>query len=291
MSIARLPLTLLGIGFGLGLALGISAAGRVQGQTPAPVTPPASVSAPAAVLAPGTATAAAPAIAGTMGSPAVDASSPDSRLRQLEAIYQQQLRARHIPLLGKHLTELQLAARSAPGPAWQQEILRVQSVISAGGVVNLTAAARELNPAVPAPVLPPMPDRPRRVTLMLTPSLAQTIDPKPESSASPVGAAIGQLTWRIESLPAGEYDLVLHYASVVADTEVPVSIEFAGQKLTQILEAGQTTQDGKNFRLLRLGQIKLDTDVSGVPLVLTAGTVTTPALIVRNLVIGRARKP
>ncbi|GEP42267.1 hypothetical protein [Brevifollis gellanilyticus] len=257
---------------------GISNACLVHAQTPVPAPAPVPAAAPVSTAPVST------------GSPAVDASSPDSRLRQLETIYQQQLRSRHIPLLGKHLTELQQAGRGAPTPALQAEIVRVQSVITAGGVVDLTAAARELNPAVPAPALPPMPDRPRRMTLMLTPSLAQSIMPVPESSASPVGASIGQLTWKLDALPAGEYDLVLHYASVLADAEVPVSVELAGQKLTQTLDAAKATKDGKNFRLLRLGQIKLDQDASGSSLVLTAGTADKPSLIVRNLVISRATK-
>jgi hypothetical protein len=84
--------------------------------------------------------------------------------------------------------------------------------------------------------------------------------------------------------------VVLHYASLVADTEVPVTVELAGQTLTQTIEAGQSTKDDKNFRLLRLGQIKLDADATGTPLVLTAGTAEKPALVVRNLVIGRVRK-
>jgi hypothetical protein len=167
----------------------LTAAGLLHGQTPAapavPAPPPAVVQTPAPT-----------------GSPAVDASSPDSRLRQLEAIYQQQLRARHIPMLGKYITELQQSARGAPTPALQAEIARVQAIISAGGVVDLSAAARELNPAA-APAAP-MPERPRRATLMLTPSLAQSIEPIPEGSASPVAATIGRLTWKLDVLPAGE---------------------------------------------------------------------------------------
>ncbi len=233
----------------------------------------------------------APPVVTATGSPAIEASAPESRLRQLEMIYQQQLRTRHIPLLGKYLTELQQSARGAPGPALKAEIERVQAVISAGGVVDLSAAARELNPAVPASVpKAPGTERVKRPSLMLTPSLAQSIEPVPEGSASPVAATVGRMTWRIEALPAGTYDLVLHYASVVADAAVPVSVELSGQKLEQTIDSGLATKDGKNFRLLRLGQIKLDQNVAGTPLVLTAGTLEKPALIVRNLVIARTVK-
>jgi|JI6StandDraft_1071083.scaffolds.fasta_scaffold00549_15 hypothetical protein len=223
-----------------------------------------------------------------MPTPAVEASAPDSRLRQIETIYQQQLRARHIPMLGKYLTDLQQQARVADSPALQTEIQRVQAMITAGGIVDLTAAAQELNPTTPTPAAPmPEPER-KRALITLTPSLAQSIQPVPESSASPVSATIGQLTWQIDSLPAGTYDLVLHYASLTEEAEVPITLELASQKLTNTLDAKKATKDAKTFRLLRLGQLKLDQDVSGSPLVLTAGSADKPALIVRNLVIARA---
>jgi hypothetical protein len=227
-----------------------------------------------------------------MASVAVEASGPDSRLRQLEGIYQQQLRARHIPLLGKYLTDLQQNARLADSPVWQAEIQRVQAIITAGGVVDLSAAARELYPAAATAATPSLPgvEEPKRAMVTLTPSLAQSIQPLPASSASPVSAIIGQLNWRIASLPAGSYELVLHYASLTPEEEVPVTVELAGQKLTQVLDAKKATKDNKTFRLLRLGQMTLEKEVSGQPVILTAGTKDKPALIVRNLVITRTQK-
>lgn len=222
-------------------------------------------------------------------SPAVEASSPDSRLRQLEGIYQQQLRARHIPLLGKYLTDLQQSARLNDTPALQEEIKRVQQLISTGGLIDLAAAARELNP-VSTTTAPkkPGPGKLRRALITLTPSFAQSIIPQPEGSASPVSAKIGQMSWRIDHLPAGSYDLVLHFSSLTPDTAVPLHIEFAGQKLEQQLSSTQATQDARTFRLLRLGQMKFDQDINGSTLTLTAGSAEMPGLLVRNLVIARA---
>jgi hypothetical protein len=226
-------------------------------------------------------------------SPAVEASSPDSRLRQLEGIYQQQLRTRHIPLLGKYLTDLQQSARLNNTPALQEEIRRVQELISTGGVIDLAAAARELNPASEATTTVPRmpaPGKPRRAPITLTPSFAQSILPQPEGSASPVSAKIGQMSWRIDHLPAGSYDFVLHFSSLTADTSVPLYIEFAGQKLELNLTSSQATKDARTFRLLRLGQMKFDQDINGSTLTLNAGSAETPGLLVRNLVIARARE-
>jgi len=227
-------------------------------------------------------------------SPAVEASSPDSRLRQLEGIYQQQLRARHIPLLGKYLTDLQQSARLNDTPTLQEEIKRAQDLISKGGLIDLAAAARELNPVsdTTAATAPPMPTpgKLRRAPITLTPSFAQSILPRPEGSASPVSAKIGQMSWRIDHLPAGTYEFVLHFSSLSPDTAVPLRVEFASQKLEQNLASAQATLDARTFRLLRLGQMKFDQDINGSTLILNAGSAETPGLLVRNLVIARARE-
>jgi hypothetical protein len=237
-----------------------------------------------------TSSATAPLIA---HSPAVEASSPDSRLRQLEGIYQQQLRARHIPLLGKYLTDLQQNARLSDTPALQTDIQRVQTLISAGGLIDLAAAARELNPGTEAiagvPMMPPS-GKLRRTPITLTPSFAQSILPQPEESASPVAAKIGQMSWRIDHLPAGSYDFVLHFASLTPEAAVPLRIEFAGQKLEQNITATQATKDARTFRLLRIGQMKLEQDIHGTMLTLSAATAEAPGLLVRHLVIARAKE-
>jgi hypothetical protein len=226
-------------------------------------------------------------------SPSVEASSPDSRLRQLEDIYQQQLRARHIPLLGNYLTELQQSARLNDTPALQAEIQRVQALISSGGLIDLAAAAQELNPGAEAAAVTakmPSPGKPRRAPITLTPSFAQSILPQPEGSASPVAAKVGQMSWRIDHLPAGSYDFVLQFASLTPDAAVPVRIEFAGQIIEKNITPTQATKDARTYRLLRLGQMKLEQDISGSQLTFTAATAEVPGLLVRNLVIARTKE-
>lgn len=226
-------------------------------------------------------------------SPSVEASNPESRLRQLEGIYQQQLRSRHIPLLGNYLTELQQSARVSDTPDLQAEIKRVQALISAGGLVDLAAAARELNPGSEVAALPPMmppQGKPRRAPITLTPSFAQSIIPQPVGSASPVAAKVGQMSWRIDHLPAGSYDFVLHFASLSPDAAVPVRIEFAGQIVEKNITPIQATKDVRTYRLLRMGQMKLGEDIRGAQLTLTASTAEAPGLFVRNLVIARTKE-
>lgn len=228
---------------------------------------------------------------------APEAADGSSRLSQLDIIYQQQLRTRHIPLLSKYLTDLQLeAARSADPAAFQQEITRVQALISSGGVMDLVAAARELASAsVPAPTSAPSPEKPPlagkvgKSVLSLTPSLARSIQPMPAGSASPVAAAVGRLAWKIDALPAGTYEFVLHYASVDPVAAVPVVVEFAGQKLEALIDKDRATKNTRTYRLMRLGQLKLERAVAGDELVLTAGGTDTASLLVRHLHITPAR--
>lgn len=232
---------------------------------------------------------------------AVEASAPESRLRQTEAIYQQQLRTRHIPILGKYLIDLQKLALTEDDPApIKAEIQRVQNILSAGSVIDLSEVAEELNPipeksaemrARPPGPPPPLgsPLKPRRGVNTLTPAFAQRILPIPEGSASPEAAAIGQIEWRIDFIPPGDYELLVQYATLPLESDLTLTAEFAGQKITQVMEKNRATKDLKSYRLFRIGQINLKQEFSGETLRLTAGTPETNTLLLRNFVISRVK--
>ena len=221
--------------------------------------------------------AAAAAVAQTpaVGSSAAAASAEDSRLRQMEGIYLQQLRALHVPLLGKYVTELQRLAAQAPDPApYQREIARIQGVISSGGMMDLAGAVQSLKaPAEPPsePGAPPVP-RLRRGALILTPGLAAQIQPVPDSSASPEAAAIGGIQWRIESLAAGTYEVILHYACPSLPTELPLRLTLGSHELAASLDSGKTTRDAASYRILRLGRLSLPHEIRGGTLDFLAGS-------------------
>lgn len=222
----------------------------------------------------------------------VDSSSEDSRLRQMESIYQQQLRTKHIVQLGKYLTDLQAGAARATDPSpWRAEMARVQAIINSGGVVDLAAAVQALKTPqeMPAPTPMPMPRRKPAALLTLTPDLARRISPTPETSASPKAAIIGEMEWLLEAVPAGAYEVVLQYASPGLSAPLPVEVEFAGQKVALQLDTAQGTNDARTYRLLRLGQIVLPAEVRGQVLRLRAGTAETRQLQVRGLMITRTK--
>ena len=217
----------------------------------------------------------------------VASSSEDSRLRQMESIYQQQLRALHVPVVAAYVTELQRLAASAADPApYQREITRLQGILASGGVVDLTAAARALKtPAEPPPDpgAPPV-QRLRRGTLALTPALAASIQPRPDSSASPEAATIGEIEWRIESLPPGHYEVLLHYACPSLTSPLTLECQLAEHRLAAPLGPEGATSDAATYSILRLGRLNLTRELRGETLRLRTGTATTP-LLVKQLIL------
>jgi len=143
---------------------------------------------------------------------------------------------------------------------------------------------------MPVPQPMPMPGRIARTLIALTPPLARSILPLPAGSSSPDAAAVGEIEWRIESLPAGSYEMVIQYACPALTRPLPVRVEFAGQKIEVALDVAKTTKDATTYRLLRLGQITLATEARGETLRLSADTRESTALLVRQFVIARAKR-
>lgn len=246
---------------------GLLLTGHAIAQLPAPA--PAAVSAPAA----------APATA---------------RLQQMESIYQKELSARHIPLLGKYLLELQRQAATVKGAdkaAYDAEIARIQQIISAGGVLDLIATqqAQSGTMPMPAPMPAPVPIEQKQALIALVPALAQEV--LPAASAEAATATIGEIAWRIEFLAAGTYDILLHFACPELEKPLKIVVQCNGQTLEKELEVEQVTKDAQTFRILRLGSLALTSDLRGETLRLSAGDKASPQLIVKSLLITRPRAP
>ncbi len=226
-----------------------------------------------------------PAVAQQPASPAAI-----TRLQQMEGIYQKELSARHIPLLGKYLVELQRQAATATDKtAYEAEITRIQQVISAGGVLDLIAMQQSLSGAMPMPAPPPapVPIERKQALIALSPALAQTVSPTPAANAET--ATIGEADWRIELIAAGTYDILLHYACPELAGPLKIRVEFNGQTVEKELAADRATKDAQTFRILRLGSLTLTGDHRGETLRLSAGDKTSPKLILKSLLITRPR--
>lgn len=220
--------------------------------------------------------------------------SPPSaaRLQQMESIYQKELSARHIPLLGKYLLELQRQAATATDKsAYTAEIARIQQIISAGGVLDLIATQQAQAGTMPMPATPtvPVPIEQKQALIALSPALAQEVTPKAQADAQT--ATVGEITWRIEFIAAGTYDILVHYACTELREPLKIVVECNGQRLEKELEVERVTKDAQSFRILRLGSLTLTSDLRGETLRLSAGDKTSPHLIVKSLLITRPRPP
>ena len=187
----------------------------------------------------------------------------------LEDIFREQLKARHIPLLGSYLSMLQSLAADAVDPApYQEEIRRVQGWIEAGGVVNLRMARNALGTEdkmaepEPEPVsrrigkLGPLGER----WIVLTPDLARDIEPDSDAEglSNVEGLEVHSVEWRIEYLPEGQYEVVLRYASVDdRDLATPVRVIFAGQRLDDEVPPVKRDKSDQTMRLAGLGRLQV----------------------------------
>ena len=215
-----------------------------------------------------------------------------ARLHQMESIYQKGLSARHIPLLGKYLIELQRQAATATDKsAYNAEIARIQQIISAGGVLDLIATqqAQTGSMPMPSPMPVPVPVEQKQALIALAPALAQEVAPKPPTDAQT--ATIGEIAWRIEFIAAGNYDILLHYACAELEEPLKIVIKCNGQILEKELDVEHATKDAQTFRILRIGSLALTSDLRGETLRLVAGDKDSPKLIVKSLLITRPRPP
>lgn len=224
--------------------------------------------------------------------PTVAAPPSSARLQQMETIYQKELSARHIPLLGKYLLELQRQAAAATDKSpYTAEIARIQQIISAGGVLDLIATQQAQSGTMPMPAASPIPVpvEQKQALIALSPALAQEITPLPPADAQTV--TVGEIEWRIEFIAAGTYDILLHYACPELAEPLKVVVECNGQTLEKELSPERVTKDAQSFRILRLGSLTLTSDLRGETLRLRAGDKASPKLIVKSLLITRPRPP
>jgi len=214
----------------------------------------------------------------------------------MESIYQKGLSAKHIPLLGRYLIELQRQAATATDKsAYNAEIARIQQIISAGGVLDLIATQQAqtgsmpMPSPMPSPMPVPVPVEQKQALIALAPALAQEVVPKPPADAQT--ATIGEIAWRIEFIAAGNYDILLHYACADLEEPLKIVVKCNGQILEKELDMEHATKDAQTFRILRLGSLALTSDLRGETLRLVAGDKDSPKLIVKSLLITRPRPP
>jgi hypothetical protein len=211
-------------------------------------------------------------------------------LEQMEAIYQRELSARHIPLISRYMLDMQRQqAGNTDSKLYLDEVAQLMILLKANGVVDLHDArtalqngATSLPVAVnAAPAAGPLPPAASSAppAQHFRAALALGVPTATESTL------IGRLEWRAASLPAGEYDVRLEYSAAALTQPLTLAVQAGTTSLSAALPAARATPDEKTFRFFKIGRIKLESPVRGGTVVLTAEDSTTPPrLIARQLI-------
>ncbi|MBK8090450.1 MAG: hypothetical protein IPK32_00220 [Verrucomicrobiaceae bacterium] len=160
------------------------------------------------------------------------AQQPPLTLDQMEAIYQRELSTRHIPLLTRHLLEVQrLAATATDKAPYEKEINSLQQLLKTG-VIDLRTAKAGGETLAPMPM--PAPALPRiagEAVITLFPALAEN------ATSTSTTSNVGQIEWRLDHIDAGQHDLHLEYAApaAVLAQPMPLVLELGTEKIESTL--------------------------------------------------------
>jgi hypothetical protein len=217
-----------------------------------------------------------------------------SKLETLEATYLANLRKLHAPVLLDYQRQLELLRQqlTARGRledirAIDVELEQVKRLSASTGILPYTA----LLPPPPAPPLVPEtppgepPPRPLRVAATLTLQANESINP---TSAKVL--PLGKIEWKVPSLPAGRYDVVMVYSAPILLQPESVTATIGGQQITTSLNQDRITKSAENMAVFRLGTVSLERDILSEPFVLQAASLS-PLINVRSVSFVKPRPP
>jgi hypothetical protein len=220
-----------------------------------------------------------------------------SRIDQLEATYQSNLRALDAPILQEYLRQLdflksQFVARNRTDDAKQvdAEITLVKSIASTTGILPFTElegaiAAAESN--APKPAAAPARSAPSPLPTLLAAEAFKGAGIDAKTGALPIGNA----EWRIFKLPAGTYDVLLVFATESLALPEQITLNIGGHEFHAVIPVDRATGSPGTFRLLRLCEVTLDAEVNGGTLSLASATTDKPLVWLKKLIFAAPKKP
>jgi hypothetical protein len=218
-----------------------------------------------------------------------------SRLDQLEATYESNLRALDAPIFQDYLRQLdflksQLVARNRADDAKQvdAEITRVKSIASTTGIFPITGLEGSIAP----------PDTTARKPVVLAKNAASPLPTMLAAEAfkgagidAKTGALpIGNAEWRIFKLPAGTYDVLLVFATESLALPEQLTLNISGHEFHAVIPVDRATGSSSTFRLLRLCEVTLDTEVNGGTLSISSSTPDKPLVWLKKLIFAAPKK-
>jgi hypothetical protein len=224
-----------------------------------------------------------------------------TRLQQLQTTYQSNLRKLHAPLLADYARELEVLkqtlltrSRSADAIAVDNELVRVRGLAATTCILPYEMPRKEgpaiADAAAPKAVKPPAAKKaPDGIVLTAAEALPPTEFPLVLRDGPAKALHIGRASWKVTSVPAGTYDLIIFYASAKIPDGQSITAHFSGNDLVLPLTADHSTNTDLNFRAARVGQLTLESEVTNATLTLNTEPFNTPTLWLRSLVLTKSK--
>jgi hypothetical protein len=218
-----------------------------------------------------------------------------TRLEQLEATYQANLRALDAPILQDYLRQLELlksvmTARNRPADAKQvdAEIERVKAIASTTGVLPYTELEAALDP--PAAGTASQPSATAQAPAKTAPAALPTLLAAEAFQGAPLHAKtgaipLGSAEWRIFKLPAGTYEVLMVFATEALPLPEQLTFNLGGREFKAVVAPDRATGSPEAFRLLRICQVTLDAEVIGNTLRVTPSSTHKPLIWLKKLII------
>ncbi len=228
--------------------------------------------------------------------------TPAERLEQLEETYSSNLRKYHAPIIQEYLITLEKLKQtmSQRGQAdrivnVQAEIDRVKKINAGSGLLpydSLETASRENTSDSPRATgtgtVKTARNNNQDAAILLTAAsvkrfthdLAKLSD-KPDSRAVPVGAA----EWQMDKIPAGDYRVSILYSCAGKPADSTIIARLGQISVPRAFTAANATGGINEFRIARLGDIRIENGFAGTSLVLQNSDPTIVAIWVREVII------
>jgi hypothetical protein len=223
-------------------------------------------------------------------------------MEQLEATYQTNLRALHAPILQEYVHQLeqlknQLIARNRLTDAQQvdAELARIKTIATTTGVLPLVDPEPAGEPsaddaaskaATPPPSPAAKPDRRNLPTLLAAEALKSS-----EVNATTGAIPLGTAEWRVPRLAPGTYDVLMVYST--ADLPLPeqIKLHLDGREISAAIPSDRATGSPETFRLLRLCQVKVDTEIKGGTLNISAASGDQARVWMKKIIFSVPKPP
>jgi hypothetical protein len=166
----------------------------------------------------------------------------------------------------------------------------VKSIASTTGILPFaelegSASAPESN--APKPAVAPAKTAPSPLPTLLAAEAFKGGGIDAKTGALPIGNA----EWRIFKLPAGTYEVLLVFATESLALPEQLVLNIGGHEFHAVIPVDRATGSPSTFRLLRLCEVTLDTEVNGGTLSIASATPDKPLVWLKKLIFVPPKKP